>query len=375
MDKLYITGKLAAIMFLLVTGTLILNAQSARQYFRAGEEFFGTQNYRDAIEQYSKAIDLDPDFDKAYIQRALCFTRLKDYEKAAADFVRAIVFNDKDAGLFYFAGQAYHLHGKDQMALTHLDRAIELKSNYLEAFQVRSEVYYQLERYQEALEDCKRCLKLKEDERGFYNLAQVYEKLGMYPEAEMAYRNSIGKNRTVVGTHYALASMLHRQGNQQGALQAVQQVLQLEPKNLEGLILQSQVLAAQGNYPRAIEALSLASIDYPREPSVFLNRGDFYMLMNQGAFAVIDYSRVLELDPEFAQVYYKRAEAYEAIMDYEKALKDYERLLAMSKYDGTAQQLHEQATLRMFELNREDDRPQVTLLDPRSNSDDTVDIP
>jgi tetratricopeptide (TPR) repeat protein len=375
MNTLYRTVRLAGLVLLLASGPLLINAQSARQYYRAGDDFFGTQNYRDAIEQYTRAIELDPDYDKAYIQRALCYTKLKDYPSASADFDRAIVFSDKDAELYFFSGQSYHLHGKNSDALNRLDKAVALKNNYLEAYQVRSEVYYQLERYKESLDDCLKCLKLKEDDRGYYNLAQVYEKLGMFTEAEEAYRKSIGKNRQLTGTHYALASMLHSQGNQDRALQAIEQVLQLEPKNLDGLILQSQILAAQGNYPRAIEVLSLASIDYPREPSVFLNRGDFYMLMNQSAFAVIDYSRVLELNPEMARVYYKRAEAYEAIMDYKKALKDYEKLLAMSRYDGTAQRLHEQATRRMFELNREDNRPEVTLMDPRSNRDNTVDIP
>jgi hypothetical protein len=84
---------------------------------------------------------------------------------------------------------------------------------------------------------------------------------------------------------------------------------------------------------------------------------------------------VIELNPEMAEVYYKRAGAYEAIRDYEKALADYEKLLDMSKYDGTAQRLHEQATKRMFELNREENKPEVTLIEPASGTNQVVDVP
>jgi tetratricopeptide (TPR) repeat protein len=356
-------------------GTQLLCAQSARQCYRAGEEFFANMNYRDAIDQYTRAVEIDPDYDKAYIQRANAYARLNDYAHAAADYDRALVFNEKDAELYYLSGYAYHKQGKNSIALSKLTSAVDMKTKYLEAYQVRSLVNMQLERYQEALEDCRKCLKLKEDEKGFFNLAQVYEKLEMYDEAEKAYRSSLDKNRRVVDTHYALAGLLFKRQKYSEASDAVLQMLKLDPKNLEGLLLQSKILAAQKNYPKAIEILSLASIDYPDEPRIYLSRGDYYSLMNQAAFAIIDYSKVIELNPEMAEVYYKRAGAYEAIRDYEKALADYEKLLAMSKYDGTAQRLHEEATRRMFELNREDRKPQVFLVKPESGSDQVVDVP
>ena len=356
-------------------GTIMLQAQSAKQYFKAGEEFAKKMNYKDAIEQYSNAVELDPDYDKAYIQRAMAYTKLEEFEKAATDFDRAIVFNEKDADLYYYSGMAYHLQGKSNIALTKLNKAIDMKNNFLEAFQARSVVLMDLERYQEALEDCQKCLKIKEDEKSYYNLGQVYEKLEMYNEAESAYRNSIDKNRRIVGTHYALASLLYNRGNYAGAYSSVMQVLQLEPKHKQGLLLQGKILAAQKNYPKAIEVLSLASIEYPDEPEIYLQRGEYYTLLNQGAFAIIDFTKVIELDPNLAEVYYKRAGAYEEIRDYEKALADYEKLLAMSKYDGNAQRLHEEATRRMFELNREENKPSVTLIEPASKPDNTVDIP
>ncbi len=356
-------------------GTLLLQAQSAKQFYKAGEEFAKKMNFKDAIEQYTKTLELDPDYDKAFIQRALAYTKLEDYEKAAADFDRAVVFNEKDAGLYYYSGMAYHLQGKNDIALVKLNKAIDMKNNFLEAYQVRSVVLVELERYQEALDDCQKCLKIKEDEKGFYNLAQVYEKLEMYKEAEEAYRQSIAENRRVVGTHYALASLLFSRQDYTGSYSSVMQVLQLEPNHLQGVLLQSQILAAQQNYPKAIEVLSIASIQYPDVPEIYLFRGEYYSLLNQAANAIFDYTKVIELNPNLAEVHYKRAGAYEEIRDYKKALTDYEKLLAMSKYDGNAQRLHEQATHRMFELNREENKPTVSLVEPVSKNDNSVDIP
>jgi Tfp pilus assembly protein PilF len=82
-----------------------LQAQSAKQYVKAGEDFAKAMNFADAIDQYSKAIELDPDYDKAYFNRATAYANVGDHEHAAMDFNRAIVFDEKEAELYYFSGR------------------------------------------------------------------------------------------------------------------------------------------------------------------------------------------------------------------------------------------------------------------------------
>lgn len=356
----------------LVTATV--EAQTAKQYFKAGEDFAKANNYQDAIAQFSKAIELDPDYDKAYINRAFAFSRTGEHKSAAEDYDRALVFDDKDEELFYFSGKEWHLAGNNQFALVKLTSAINMKKNFLEAYQVRQTVFMDIEEYDQALADCQKCLKLNDDEQAYFNLAQVYEKLGMLNEAEQAYKSSLQKNRRVVKTHYSYAQLLYSLEKFNEADIEVTQVLQLDPRHLEGILLKSQVLAAQGHYLKASDQLSMASVEYPDVPQIYLNRGDINNKLNQPGYAIIDYTKAIELDPENAETYYKRAGAYESIRDYEKALLDYDKLLAMSQYDGTAQRLHKEATDRMFELNREENRPRVMLIDPVSNDANSIDV-
>ena len=352
-----------------------VQAQTARQYFRAGEDFTKANNYQDAIVQYTRAIELDPDYDKAYVNRALAYSRTGEHQNAAEDYDRALVFDDKNEELYYFSGKEWHAAGNLQFALVKLTAAINSKKNFLEAHQARYHVYMDLEEYEKALEDCQVCLKINDDEQAYFNLARVYEKLGMDNEAEEAYRNSLQRNRRVVETHFYYAQLLYRLEKYNEAAMEVTQVLQLDPHHLEGILLQSQVLAAQGDFLKASDQLSMASVEFQDEPRIYLYRGDINNKLNQPGYAIIDYSRAIELDPENAVLYYKRAGAYEAIRDYEKALIDYDKLLAMSQYDGTAQRLHKEATDRMFELNREENRPKVRLIDPVSNDANTIDVP
>ena len=74
-------------------------------------------------------------------------------------------------------------------------------------------------------------------------------------------------------------------------------------------------------------------------------------------------------------MYYKRARSYEQIRDFRSATADYDKLLELSEYDGNAQKLLAQANVRMFEINRETNKPVVRLVEPVSGKDKTVRIP
>ena len=101
-----------------------LQAQSAKQYFKAGEDFAKANNYEDAIVQFTKAIDLDPDNEKAYIQRAIAYSRIGDHEECCIDYDRALVFDEKDAELYYFSGNEWHLYGDNTVRPDKLTTAI-----------------------------------------------------------------------------------------------------------------------------------------------------------------------------------------------------------------------------------------------------------
>jgi len=362
------------ILIILFAGGAV-HAQSAKQYFKIGDEYLKKSKFEEAIEQYGRAIDLDPDYEKALLQRARTYERLEKYEAAIADYESAIVFNEKDPEIYYASGRLYYKRGDYYPALERLDRAIVLKGNYQDALIERAKVNVALGRYMKALNDTKKALRLDATAEIYYNHARVLELLEMYDEAEIAYRESINKERDVVETHFALANMLYSIDELDEAFTSLSYVLVLDPRHLEGLLLKSQIYALQKNYPKAIEVLSLVSIDYPNDTRIYLARGDYYMILNQITYAINDFSRVMLLDPKFSKAYYRRAAAYEVIRDYKKARADYETLLEMSKYDGEAQRLFDEVTERIFELNRENNRPVVTLIEPLSNEDHSVDVP
>jgi tetratricopeptide (TPR) repeat protein len=364
-----------SLLLVLTLSSVLAFGQSPRKYLKAGEDFAEVNKFDDAIEQFSKAIEADPEYEDAYIARAGIYERLRKYEEAAKDYERALVFNNKDEGIYYQAGLAYYNAGKLGVALAKLNAALELKSNMLEAYQTRTLVYIGLGRYDEALEDCKRALRFKENEINFYNLGLVYEKLEMYDQAVDAYQKSINKNNNVIDVHLALGNLAFRRGNYSQAMESANNIIRINSRNKEGLMLRSKVHAKQMNISKAVDDISVAINMFQGDPDLYELRGDFYQQLSRHSDAVVDFTNALDIDPDRAGVYYKRALSYENMRNYEDAMADYNKLLEMSEFDGNAQRLLAQTQERLYEINREEDKPVVTLVDPASTGERTVNIP
>jgi len=367
--------RFTVLLVVLIVFTSFANGQSAKSFFKAGDKFFEVNQYEDAIQQYTKAIEIDPEYVKAYVTRAAVYEKQEMFVEAAEDYERALVFMTKDEVIHFSAGKAYYKSGELGKALAKLSEAIRRKSNYLEAYQVRVEVYMGLSRYDAALEDCKKALKIKENEINFYNIGQVYEKMELYDEAQEAYFKSIQKNNNVVSSHLALAKLTYNQEKFNIALSSVNNVIRINSRHKEGLMLRSQIYAKQMNLSKAVDDISIALTIFKSDPELYILRGDFYQQLSKHSDALVDYTNALEIDGTTAEVYYKRARSSEFLRDFESAMSDYEKLLEMSEYDGNAMRLYAQAEERMYEINREENNPVVKLIDPVSEEDLTVRIP
>lgn len=358
------------------TAALAVNGQSAKKYFKAGEDFAKVNKFEDAISQYSKAIELDPKYEAAYISRATAHERLNDFKSAAEDYERALVFVGKDEEIQFNAGRAYLKSGQAASALVKLNKALEIKSTYLDAYQYRIQAFIELERFDDALNDCKRALKFKQDEMNYYYLGLVYEKLELFDDAEAAYKNSILKNGNVLDSHLALAKLSFEREKFDLAMQSVNQVLRINSNHKEGLMIRSRIHARQMNLTKAVDDISLALTKFMGDPELLMLRGDVYQQLSRHTDAIIDYTMAIDNSEEVdADAYYKRARSYEAIKNLEMAMKDYDKLLELSEFDGNAQRLLAQAKQRMFELNRERDKPVVKLVEPTANKEKVINIP
>ena len=101
----------AALSVLALGSTMITGCANplATQYFKQGVEKYESGNYQGAISNWSKAIEINPQYALAYYNRALAKDGLQDYQGAIVDYTKAIEINPQYADPYSNRGIAREL--------------------------------------------------------------------------------------------------------------------------------------------------------------------------------------------------------------------------------------------------------------------------
>ncbi len=109
--------------------------------WRQGNGFFRRQDYDRAIVEYSRAIDLSPEFAQYRADRGDSYLDKLEYAKAIPDYTEAIRLNEGYSTAYNSRGYAYHALGDDDHALADFDKAIELRPEFPRALLNRGSIY------------------------------------------------------------------------------------------------------------------------------------------------------------------------------------------------------------------------------------------
>ncbi|PYY20346.1 MAG: hypothetical protein DMG62_23715 [Acidobacteria bacterium] len=154
---------------------LDLDPASVSAYNGRGIACWSLKEYQRAIQDFERALDLDPTFAGAYNNRGLAYRGLKEYQRAIEDYDRAITLDPTSIAAYDNRYEAYRLIGNYELALSDLDCILTLQENVeARTYNNRGLVLSYLKRYEEAIEDYERGLRKEPDDIYLlYNIAVV----------------------------------------------------------------------------------------------------------------------------------------------------------------------------------------------------------
>lgn len=360
---------------LLFIGVCAVFAQNPKQFQKVGEEFLANNKVQDAIDQFTKAIELSPDFAKAYESRARAFEMQKEWIKAAEDYEKLSIFDPKNADYFYNAARMYAQKGDYTKTLDKANKALDIKKTYVEAVQLKVQALYELKRYNEALESSKAALRFKENEINYFNHGKINEMMGLWDDAATAYQNAISKNNSFVEARVSLADLQRRRKNLTAALQTINTAININKNYAPSYVVRSNIFAEQLKYSEAINDISTVLLMQPDNAEMYMMRGKYYQGFAQHMNAVTDFTKVISMQPTNAEAYFLRANSYEQVIRYDEAIKDYRKIAEFAENDKQAKEMLATAEKRLFELNRETEKPSVVLTNPAERENRTLNVP
>ena len=117
--------------------TTLAYAQTVEDYFNSGKAKNELKDYMGAIQDYSKAIEINPNYAFAYNNRGNAKHRLQDYREAIQDYTKAIELNPNFGKAYLGRGTAKILLGQKDSGCLDFSKAGEL--GYAEAYEAIKE--------------------------------------------------------------------------------------------------------------------------------------------------------------------------------------------------------------------------------------------
>ncbi len=156
-------------------------------YIYRGIAYYGKGDIYRAIEDYSKAIELNPEHALAYNSRGIAYSNLKRYEEAIEDYSKAIELNSEYADAYNNRGNAYYKLEKYSKAKRDYNKAIKLDQNFYIAHANLGESLFMTEDYDNAEKEYREAIKIKED------IDYAHNGLGLVLIKRKAYKDAIAE--------------------------------------------------------------------------------------------------------------------------------------------------------------------------------------
>ncbi|MEW6359692.1 MAG: protein kinase [Planctomycetota bacterium] len=155
-----------------------LDAHPAGIYQHQGEVCQAEGNREEAIVNFTRAIQLDPDYAMAYYNRGRAYALKGEYHRAIADFTQAVRLNPKNVNAWSLRGDAHMQIADNNRALADYTRAIEIVPDWSVPYLKRAPVHLQRGDYDGAAADYGKAIALAPRDplgysgRGFVRMCQ-----------------------------------------------------------------------------------------------------------------------------------------------------------------------------------------------------------
>lgn len=183
-DVLYTAAKLHMKAFNDATFAMFQRAPASYRVHELSAEIFETQNrYVDAIAEYKKAIEMNPNAPDLHFRLGRAFL-LESHDpavldQAANEFRSELKLSPEDGACEFQLGQIAQVQGKSAEAKSHFERALQLSPNFVQALIALGKLSLQEKDYARAIALLSRATALQPaNETAHYALLEAYRDSG-----------------------------------------------------------------------------------------------------------------------------------------------------------------------------------------------------
>lgn len=208
----------------------------------------GTGNYKDAVTEYRRAMDLEPANEDAYIGLALAYEHDGDITKAEATYQAVAAAHPQSWVAINALGNFYLRRNDYQKAVAMFSKVTELAPEGYAGYVNLGATYNNMGRYGDAIVPLKKSLTLRPIYASYVNLGTAYFYLRDYPQAAASAREAIKLNPNQYPIWGNLGAALYYSGARKESEPAYKKAIEVAQQDLKVNPSDSGVLADIADY-------------------------------------------------------------------------------------------------------------------------------
>lgn len=248
-------------------------SNQAFYYFTMARNKTGEKKFQEAIENFDRAIALDPTYAKSYVYKGHIYFANDEFGQALEAYEQAVTYINDDDRLYQNLGTTRYKLQRYQEAIEAFDRSIDLNEKSMETYLGRALAYAKLDRPEKAIQDFDRALTIDPTS------ARIYHERGI------------------------VNALLNRWKE---AAADLEKASRLDPANERTLEKLGNCYYQLKQYNKAVNSYSLAINLDGQNYKLYEYRGDSKYRSDDLKGAVNDYTTAIDLQPDAGTSYYRR---------------------------------------------------------------------
>lgn len=255
-------------------------------------------------------------------------------------FTKIITLNPKDSMAYYRRARAYagltdstnidtDREAELQKSVEDLTRAISLDSHNYEAYILRGLVYHEQEKTGPAIADFTRAIELKPSNPAAYALRG--DEFDDKSAAHADFKKAVTLKASTAFDYYHRAIAFRRLKEKAKALEDLNMACQLDPNDSNSMMLKAATERAMGNDKAAIATGTAALHSLKDQEPLFREHGKAYLKAQDYESAIEKITHAISLNPNNAESYLLRSQAYKAVNEEIAANDDLAHAASLDK--------------------------------------------
>ncbi|MCP4351117.1 MAG: tetratricopeptide repeat protein [Desulfobacterales bacterium] len=311
-----------------INGMPRVNSKDATAHNKLGNALKDKGEFDAAIDEYKKAIELNPNYAIAYDNLGLALKDKGDLDAAIVEHKKAIELNPEDAITHNNLGNAFYDKGDLDTAIVEHKKAIELNPEDAITHNNLGNAFYDKGDLDAAIVEYKKAIELNPEAGAHNDLGNVFCNKGEPDAAIDEYKKAIELNPEFALAHCNLGNVFCNKGEPDAAIDEYKKAIELNPEFALAHCNLGLVLRAKGEPDAAIDEYKKAIELNPEFALAHCNLG--LALRAKGEFdaAVDEFRKAIELNPKDAiahnnlgLAFHNKGELDAAINEYKKAIE------------------------------------------------------